>query len=90
MRPNDVITLIHDPQMFMAYGATGSNSEIPASAMAPTLMSIEDATASRMGFEGATSAVMEMCVDNPREDVADLFDREALFTQAFGDVVGRL
>ena len=23
---------------------------------------------------GATSAVMEMCVDNPREDFADLFD----------------
>jgi polysaccharide export outer membrane protein len=28
MRPNDVLALIHDPQMFMAYGATGSNSEI--------------------------------------------------------------
>jgi polysaccharide export outer membrane protein len=28
MRPDDVLTLIHDPQMFMAYGATGSNAEI--------------------------------------------------------------
>jgi polysaccharide export outer membrane protein len=28
MRPDDVLTLIHDPQMFLAYGATGSNSEI--------------------------------------------------------------
>lgn len=29
LRPNDVLTLVHDPQTFIAYGATGANSEIP-------------------------------------------------------------
>jgi polysaccharide export outer membrane protein len=29
VRPNDVITVIRDPQTFIAYGATGRNSEIP-------------------------------------------------------------
>ncbi len=29
MRPNDVLTLIRDPQTFIAYGATGRNEEIP-------------------------------------------------------------
>jgi len=29
MRPNDVLTLIRDPQTFIAYGATGRNAEIP-------------------------------------------------------------
>ncbi len=29
MRPNDVLTLIRDPQTFVAYGATGKNAEIP-------------------------------------------------------------
>jgi polysaccharide export outer membrane protein len=29
MRPNDVLTVIRDPQKFIAYGATGTNAEIP-------------------------------------------------------------
>ncbi|MEJ0095228.1 MAG: polysaccharide biosynthesis/export family protein [Methylocella sp.] len=29
LRPNDVLTLIRDPQTFIAYGATGKNAEIP-------------------------------------------------------------
>lgn len=29
MRANDVLTLIRDPQTFIAYGATGKNAEIP-------------------------------------------------------------
>jgi polysaccharide export outer membrane protein len=29
MRPNDILTLIRDPQSFIAYGATGRNAEIP-------------------------------------------------------------
>ena len=29
MRPNDVLTLVRDPQTFIAYGATGRNAEIP-------------------------------------------------------------
>lgn len=29
LRPNDVLTLIRDPQTFIAYGATGRNAEIP-------------------------------------------------------------
>jgi polysaccharide biosynthesis/export protein len=29
MRPNDVLTLIRDPQTFIVYGATGKNEEIP-------------------------------------------------------------
>jgi polysaccharide biosynthesis/export protein len=29
VRPDDVITVIRDPQTFIAYGATGRNSEIP-------------------------------------------------------------
>jgi polysaccharide export outer membrane protein len=29
MRANDVLTLIRDPQTFIAYGATGQNAEIP-------------------------------------------------------------
>ena len=37
MRPNDVLTLVHDPQTFIAYGATGANSEIPFGADGITL-----------------------------------------------------
>ena len=29
LRPNDVVTLVRDPQTFIAYGATGRNAEIP-------------------------------------------------------------
>jgi polysaccharide export outer membrane protein len=29
MRPGDVLTLVRDPQVFIAYGATGRNAEIP-------------------------------------------------------------
>ncbi|WP_395667204.1 polysaccharide biosynthesis/export family protein [Methylocella sp.] len=29
MRPNDVLTVVRDPQTFIAYGATGRNAEIP-------------------------------------------------------------
>lgn len=29
LRPNDVLTLVRDPQTFIAYGATGKNAEIP-------------------------------------------------------------
>jgi polysaccharide export outer membrane protein len=29
VRPNDVLTVIRDPQKFIAYGATGTNAEIP-------------------------------------------------------------
>jgi polysaccharide export outer membrane protein len=29
LRPNDVVTLVRDPQTFLAYGATGRNAEIP-------------------------------------------------------------
>ena len=29
MRPNDVVTLVREPQTFVAYGATGRNAEIP-------------------------------------------------------------
>jgi polysaccharide export outer membrane protein len=29
LRPNDVMTLIRDPQTFIAFGATGRNAEIP-------------------------------------------------------------
>ncbi|WP_051390257.1 polysaccharide biosynthesis/export family protein [Bradyrhizobium sp. Ec3.3] len=29
LRPNDVLTLVRAPQKFLAYGATGSNAEIP-------------------------------------------------------------
>jgi polysaccharide export outer membrane protein len=29
LRPNDVLTLVRDPQTFIAYGATGRNAEIP-------------------------------------------------------------
>jgi polysaccharide export outer membrane protein len=29
LRPGDVLTLVHDPETFIAYGATGYNSEIP-------------------------------------------------------------
>lgn len=29
LRPNDVLTLIRDPQTFIAYGATGKNAEVP-------------------------------------------------------------
>lgn len=31
MRPGDVLTLVHDPETFIAYGATGLNNEIPFS-----------------------------------------------------------
>ncbi len=37
MRPNDVLTLIRDPQTFIAYGATGRNAEIPFDAEGITL-----------------------------------------------------
>jgi len=29
LQPNDVVTLVRDPQTFIAYGATGRNAEIP-------------------------------------------------------------
>ena len=29
LHPNDVVTLVRDPQTFLAYGATGRNAEIP-------------------------------------------------------------
>ena len=29
MRPKDVVTLVRDPQKFVAYGATGRNSDVP-------------------------------------------------------------
>jgi polysaccharide export outer membrane protein len=28
LHPNDIVTLVHDPQKFIAYGATGQNAEI--------------------------------------------------------------
>jgi polysaccharide export outer membrane protein len=37
MRPDDVLTLIRDPQTFIAYGATGRNAEIPFDAEGITL-----------------------------------------------------
>jgi polysaccharide biosynthesis/export protein len=37
MRPDDVLTLIRDPQTFIAYGATGKNAEIPFDAEGITL-----------------------------------------------------
>ncbi len=37
LRPDDVLTLIHDPQTFIAYGATGKNDEIPFDAEGITL-----------------------------------------------------
>jgi polysaccharide biosynthesis/export protein len=37
LRPNDVLTLIRDPQTFIAYGATGKNAEIPFDAEGLTL-----------------------------------------------------
>ncbi|WP_113887961.1 polysaccharide biosynthesis/export family protein [Roseiarcus fermentans] len=32
LHPGDTLTLVHDPQTFIAYGATGSNAEIPFNA----------------------------------------------------------
>ena len=37
MHPNDVLTLVHDPQRFLAYGAMGQNAEIPFDADGITL-----------------------------------------------------
>jgi polysaccharide export outer membrane protein len=37
LRPNDVLTLVRDPQTFIAYGATGLNAEIPFQADGITL-----------------------------------------------------
>ena len=37
MRPNDVLTLVRDPQTFIVYGATGRNAEIPFEADGLTL-----------------------------------------------------
>jgi polysaccharide biosynthesis/export protein len=37
MRPDDELTLIRDPQTFLAYGATGRNAEIPFDAEGITL-----------------------------------------------------
>lgn len=37
VRPNDVLTVIRDPQVFTAYGATGRNAEIPFEAEGITL-----------------------------------------------------
>jgi polysaccharide biosynthesis/export protein len=37
IRPDDVLTLIRDPQTFLAYGATGRNAEIPFDAEGITL-----------------------------------------------------
>jgi len=37
LHPNDVLTLVHDPQTFLAYGALGTNSQIPFQADGITL-----------------------------------------------------
>lgn len=37
LHPNDVVTLVRDPQTFLAYGATGRNAEIPFEADGITL-----------------------------------------------------
>lgn len=37
LQPGDVLTLIRDPQVFLAYGATGANAEIPFNASGITL-----------------------------------------------------
>jgi polysaccharide biosynthesis/export protein len=37
LHPNDVLTLVRDPQKFLAYGATGLNAEIPFDADGITL-----------------------------------------------------
>jgi polysaccharide biosynthesis/export protein len=37
LHPNDVVTLVRDPQTFLAYGATGLNAEIPFDADGITL-----------------------------------------------------
>ena len=37
MHPNDVLTLVRDPQTFLAYGAMGQNAEIPFNADGITL-----------------------------------------------------
>jgi polysaccharide export outer membrane protein len=37
MHPNDILTLVRDPQMFLAYGAMGQNAEIPFNADGITL-----------------------------------------------------
>lgn len=37
LRPGDVVTLVRDPQTFLAYGATGRNAEIPFEADGITL-----------------------------------------------------
>jgi polysaccharide biosynthesis/export protein len=37
LHPNDVLTLVRDPQTFIAYGATGRNAEIPFEADGITL-----------------------------------------------------
>lgn len=37
MRPKDVVTLVREPQTFVAYGATGRNAEIPFESDAVTL-----------------------------------------------------
>lgn len=37
LRPGDVVTLVRDPQTFIAYGATGRNAEIPFDADGVTL-----------------------------------------------------
>jgi polysaccharide biosynthesis/export protein len=37
LHPNDVLTLVRDPQKFLAYGATGQNAEIPFDADGITL-----------------------------------------------------
>ena len=37
LHPNDVLTLVRDPQTFIAYGATGRNAEIPFDAEGITL-----------------------------------------------------
>ncbi|WP_029006512.1 polysaccharide biosynthesis/export family protein [Azorhizobium doebereinerae] len=37
MQPGDVLTLVREPQVFLAYGATGANAEIPFNASGITL-----------------------------------------------------
>ena len=37
LHPNDVLTMVRDPQKFIAYGATGQNAEIPFEADGITL-----------------------------------------------------
>ncbi len=52
MRPADVLTLVRDPQTFIAYGATGRNAEIPFEADG---ISLAQALAKAGGLDDARS-----------------------------------